>query len=132
MRESSLFSGKGSLPSDHAMLLALLLWAAAGVNRRLAYAIGAYAVVYSFFRVGTGYHWPSDILAGLLIGFGIAALTIPLAPGLSRFFQGALRTFEAHPAPAYVVGFLLLFEFSQGFKHISLVLERSLGVHLFH
>jgi membrane-associated phospholipid phosphatase len=131
-RESSLFSGKGSLPSDHAMLLALLVWAVARVNRRLAYAIGAYAAVYSIFRVGAGYHWPSDILVGLIIGFGIAVLMRSLASRFSAFFQELVRTLEAHPAPTYIVGFLFLFEFAQGFKHIGFVLERTLGVHLFH
>lgn len=132
MRENSLFSHTGSMPSDHAILLALLIWAAAGVHRRLGYAVAAYTAVYAIFRVGAGYHWPSDILMGFLLGLGILILTRPFEPEISTRFQAAVRTFETHPAPAYVVSFLFLFEFAQGFKHIRFVIERVAGAHLFH
>lgn len=132
LRESSHFSGNGSLPSDHALLLALLIWAAYGVSRRLGYAVGAYAAVYAIFRIGTGYHWPTDILAGFLLGFGIVALTRPFRQRLAFVFETGLRKFEAHPVFAYIAGFLFLFEFTQGFKHLRFVAERGLNVRLFH
>jgi membrane-associated phospholipid phosphatase len=132
IRESNHFTGRGSLPSDHAMLLALLIWAAAGVHRRLGYAAAAYAAVYALFRIGAGYHWPTDVLAGFLLGFGIMVLMGRLEPRLAAFFHDALRALEARPAPFYMLGFLFLFEFAQGFKHIRFVVERASGVQLFH
>jgi membrane-associated phospholipid phosphatase len=132
LRESNLFLGKGSMPSDHALLFALLIWAACGVHRRLGYAVGAYAAVYFVFRVGAGYHWPTDILAGGLLGFGLVVLMKPLGFRFSNYIQSAIKTLEAHQALTSVVGFLFLFEFAQGFKHIRFVAERALNLHLFH
>jgi len=67
-----------SFPSDHAaalFALAFSFWFSGA--KKLALGVFAYALVISFFRVATGIHWPSDILAGIVIGL-IAAYTIDL------------------------------------------------------
>lgn len=132
IQENTSFAGRGSLPSDHAMLFALLLWAAWGVNRRLAYAIGAFFSVYALFRIGMGYHWPSDMLAGILLGAGLAALMSLLNHRLPALLQTAVTALETHPASACVISFLILFDFAQGFKHVRLIAEDVFALHLFH
>lgn len=67
-----------SFPSDHAAALfavAFSLWFSG--YKKLSGLMFVIAVVVSFFRVTTGIHWPTDILAGLVIGF-VAAYLIDL------------------------------------------------------
>jgi len=67
-----------SFPSDHASALFAVvgaLWLTG--NKRLALLWLIIAVVVCFFRMATGIHWMSDIVAGLIIGL-IAAWLIDL------------------------------------------------------
>lgn len=67
-----------SFPSDHAAALFAVgfsFWFSG--FRRMAFLVLGLAVVISFFRVATAIHWPSDILAGAVIGL-IAAYLIQL------------------------------------------------------
>lgn len=67
-----------SFPSDHAAALfsvAAILWFTG--NKRLAIVWFAIALVISFFRISTGIHWPSDIVAGAAIGI-VAAWLVDL------------------------------------------------------
>lgn len=73
-----------SFPSGHAMLAALVYLTLAAVWTRTeprlwvkVYAVGFAAVVAGLVgvsRVYLGLHWPSDILAGWMVGLGWAAL----------------------------------------------------------
>jgi undecaprenyl-diphosphatase len=48
----------------------------------------AVAILVSYSRIYTGVHWPSDVLAGMLVGAAIAALAYLL---FKRFHREAAR-----------------------------------------
>ncbi|MFH1177850.1 MAG: phosphatase PAP2 family protein [Acidobacteriota bacterium] len=81
-----------SFPSGHALASAtfypLLAW---GLLRRrrvatgVAYAIGAlFALFVGFGRLYLGVHWPSDVLAGWLLGFVQSALVVAWLKSMAR------------------------------------------------
>ena len=80
-------SGAGwfSFPSGHATMaplvfgLGVLIWSAPWPRRtRLALLVlaGGLSLLIAFSRVYLGAHWPSDVLAGLLMGSGWAAIWV--------------------------------------------------------
>jgi membrane-associated phospholipid phosphatase len=77
-----------SMPSGHAALLAALatlawLWPAASHRRRLGLGtvLTLLALAGAAARIAVGAHWPSDLLVGLAVGAGLAALTVGTARG---------------------------------------------------
>ncbi|MDP3947466.1 MAG: phosphatase PAP2 family protein [bacterium] len=63
-----------SFPSGHAVFfftLAAMFWL---FNRRIGYGFGLLALVIGIARVMAGTHWPSDIVAGALIGIFAATV----------------------------------------------------------
>jgi len=64
-----------SFPSDHAAaLFAVAMSFYFSGYKKMAILMLAIALVVSFFRVATGIHWPTDILAGATIGIFAAYL----------------------------------------------------------
>jgi undecaprenyl-diphosphatase len=73
-----------SFPSNHAsnsMVVALLV---AIFWRRWGWLAFGPAMVVAYSRVYVGSHWPSDVLAGIFLGLGVAFLTFSLAEYLWR------------------------------------------------
>jgi len=71
-----------SFPSDHAAALfavAFSIWFCG--YKKLATLVFVIAGVISLYRIGAGIHFPSDIIAGIIIGLG-AALIIKLLDAL--------------------------------------------------
>lgn len=71
-----------SFPSDHAAALfavAFSIWFSG--SKKLAILVFILAIIISFYRVATGIHFPSDIIAGIVIGL-VAALLIRLLDGI--------------------------------------------------
>jgi len=105
-----------SFPSDHAILffcLAASLWI---VSRRM----GILAICHTLFvicipRIYMGYHYPSDIVAGALLGIGVA-----LVGKYARVRKGATHPaflwLERHPASFYAFAFLWMFEVAELFR----------------
>lgn len=119
--------GWSSFPSDHATMffcMATILWM---VSKRLGILAACHALlVVTLPRIYAGIHYPTDILAGALLGYGVASL--------ARF--ASLRKCVAHPvqylvehypAFAYTCFFLLSFEFAETF---GTVLNMSYSWHL--
>ena len=78
-------SGAGwfSFPSGHATMaplvfgLGVLIWSAPwsrGLRIALLLAAAVFSLLIALSRVYLGVHWPSDVLAGLLLGAGWAAM----------------------------------------------------------
>ncbi|MGA3199204.1 MAG: phosphatase PAP2 family protein [Halobacteriota archaeon] len=113
-----------SFPSDHAVVvfcLAAGLWT---VSRRLGALAISYAFLISLPRIYLGYHYPTDILAGALLGIGVASLSriTTLRRTLARIILDPLD-----PRPAYLYSFLFLWTFEIGDMFNSLMQFVLLG-----
>ncbi len=118
-----------SFPSDHATLFVGLAVAVLFVSRRL----GLLALAYSIFficlpRIYIGLHYPSDILAGALIGTGTVLLSnmVPVTKNVAH----RLLNFESQmPGFFYMASFVLtaeLVELLLTFRKVSAVVVHGM------
>jgi undecaprenyl-diphosphatase len=113
--EGSMLETWSSFPSDHAVVffcLAAAIWFA---SRRLGVVAALYAlIVISLPRIYTGVHYPTDVVAGAVLGWCIAcfskvrSLRIHLA-------RPVLRWMEKQPGAFYGLLFLATFELAELF-----------------
>jgi undecaprenyl-diphosphatase len=112
-----------SFPSDHAVLffaLALPLWTR---SRALGLAAMAWTLlVICLPRLYLGYHWPSDVIAGAVVGLALMLALRPLiaATGLP---DRVLRLEAAYPAAFYAAFCLVTLELAVMFydlRHFAL------------
>ena len=113
----------GSFPSDHAALLAALPLAFGRWNRRLGLAWAAAAVILIAVRVGVGFHYPSDMLAGAALGLvfgGGAMLLHDRSAAIHRITLGVASGFERmpHAIGLYALLALVGLEFAMHFAHV--------------
>lgn len=74
-----------SFPSGHATTsFACAATLARFVSRRVAVAFFALAALIAFSRVYVGAHYPSDVVAGALLGLALARALLPLLGALRR------------------------------------------------
>lgn len=89
-----------SFPSNHASNTAAAASVTALFYRRRGWLafLPAFAVGYS--RVYTGVHWPSDVLAGICLGMGVAIFALVLSETLWRWLTPRLspRLAAEHPS----------------------------------
>lgn len=102
--------GWSSFPSDHAVLFFALATGIALISRPLGIAMLIYAaLVDALPRIYLGIHYPSDIIAGALLGILLARVAAtervrrPLA-------ERVLKWMDASPGLAYAAMFLCSFE----------------------
>lgn len=113
----------GAFPSDHAALLAALPIAFRYWSRRLFLVWAALAVVLSLVRIAVGFHYPSDMLAGLAIGAVCVAAAMAIYDHslLARRTTGMVANAFAHPRHALVLYPILALvgvEFAMHFAHV--------------
>jgi undecaprenyl-diphosphatase len=94
-----------SFPSDHAVLFAALAMGLTFISRR----VGIVALIYVLLAIGLprvylGYHYPSDVLVGMLLGMVVGYLfnSGTLRESLSRVAERSEKT-----SPALFYGVLL-------------------------
>lgn len=123
-----------SFPSDHAVLLGalpvgLLFW-----NRPLAWGWMALSVLLVLTRIAVGFHYPADMLAGLLMGVGIASVAMCTYSRGGRLERSSLflaRAFRLESSPycffLYLFLALAAVEFAMHFQHVLGLLYQIRG-----
>jgi undecaprenyl-diphosphatase len=113
--------GWSSFPSDHAALFFALGTAFFFVSR----TIGILALLHAFFmvclpRVYLGFHYPSDIVVGAVIGVASAWVSQRLAVW-SAAPRAAIEWTDAHPQMSYALLFFVTFQIAIGFDSVRQV-----------
>ncbi len=109
----------GSFPSDHAAAFAIFTVVAFRLDRRLGIGFFAFAILGNAMRVANGYHWPSDVIGGTLLGMIVAAVVLTFEPILRSSLERARRQFMQHRAISYTLSFLVIDQYAHGFGNIS-------------
>jgi PAP2 superfamily len=98
---SDVLEGWSSFPSDHAAFFFALSVVFFFICRRAGvFAIAYSALVVCLPRAYLGIHYPTDLIAGALLGIGVACLT-RIAPLRQAVARPVLCYFEANPAVSY-------------------------------
>ena len=121
-----------SFPSDHAVLA----FALAASLFRLSPGIGLWAAFHATAficlpRLYFGYHHPSDLIGGALIGMALA-LAASRWPRRHALTAKLVQTERERPGMFYTAGFVVLFEFTEmfdSFRALARVVYR--GLHQF-
>jgi membrane-associated phospholipid phosphatase len=93
-----------SFPSDHAAIyfaLATLSASQSRIGGTVAYVL---ASLSAFARVYVGYHWPSDILGGAIVGITLVLVARVFLP--NRFISWIVSREQWRPAVFYCAAFL--------------------------
>jgi undecaprenyl-diphosphatase len=109
-------TGFGAFPSDHA---ALFFAVAAGLfawSWRLGLAGLLVAGALSLARIAVGFHYPSDMVAGALLGGALGGLAAGQAQRAAVLLDGVVALFRRRPALMYPVLFVVALDFTQHFR----------------
>ncbi len=118
--------GWSAFPSDHAVLFVALAVMILFLSRPLGSVALLYVgAVICLPRIYLGIHWPTDILAGALIGVGFAYLTrMPALRVLADRWTSKL--YRDRPGPFFALLFLLSYQVATLFREVRLVLMVAL------
>jgi undecaprenyl-diphosphatase len=127
----STFSLHGSFPSNHAIMFTVVITGILSIHMwagLLAVAIGLY---YSALRVGVGFHWPSDVMAGAFLGAAVTVFLLFIKSYLLKILDFVLQ-FERCPVITYPMGFLMLLDLSQKLSTLFYLVSLVLGAISLH
>jgi len=99
-----------SFPSDHAVLFFTLATGIFFISRIIGILVTAYILlIICFPRVYCGLHYPTDIIAGALIGIGVGWLVIKTK--VNKYItQPAMLWLKKEPGSFYACFFLLTYQ----------------------
>lgn len=108
--------GWSSFPSDHAILFFTLATGLFFVSRKVGvFALGYTAIFICFPRLYCGFHYPTDIIAGALIGISFGLLGNLHRVG-SRISQSILLWERSNPSLFYSLFFLMTYQIADMFQ----------------
>jgi undecaprenyl-diphosphatase len=114
-----------SFPSDHGAMWFAFVYGLWRLSRPVGIVAAAYSIVWiCVVRVYLGLHYPSDLVAGGLIGLICGYLTPRM--GGDRLASYALTYEESHPQAFYALAFLATFEIAEMFDDVRLFMHGSL------
>ncbi|RMD62383.1 phosphatase PAP2 family protein [Candidatus Parcubacteria bacterium] len=112
---------QGSFPSDHAVVFGMMIVLMARIRTAFAVVALLVSTALLLLRVGLGFHWPSDVIAGL--GLGMGTTWLMTSPRSMRVMSGVHRRvldFESmRPRIFYLVALVFLIDLSQKFAILS-------------
>jgi undecaprenyl-diphosphatase len=123
---------QGSFPSDHAAMFAVIVVGLFSVNRFFGFVGLVAALCFSILRVGVGFHWPTDMLAGATIGTLAALGALATQERIAVWIEPCLLWLEDHAALTYPVLFLVILDFTQKFSGLFGLIKFLIGVKLEH
>ncbi|MFL9911936.1 phosphatase PAP2 family protein [Paraburkholderia sp. RL17-337-BIB-A] len=120
-----------SFPSDHAMMWAAVAMGIFLVSRWLGVlALLQCAFLICLPRVYLGLHYPSDVLAGMILGVGVTC-AVTRKPVMERFAPPVVRFIDKFPSVSYACMFVALFELATTFDEPR-QLAQSIFKHVLH
>lgn len=91
-----------SFPSDHTAAAFAIAFAVFAFSRRAGALFLAAAILIGLSRIALGMHYPSDVLAGMLVGLGAAMLvTRPGRPWITRLVAAVSRVSDPLLRPVW-------------------------------
>lgn len=128
-------STQGSFPSDHAVMWFVMATGLLWLNRFVGITALMFGVIMSITRIGTGFHWASDIICGAALGILVTISAFWLLSKvkiLEHLVNRLVGVFDSYPVIAYVLGFLIVMDFSRKFSGLFGLLATLLGKSISH
>jgi undecaprenyl-diphosphatase len=130
--EETKFDGWSSFPSDHAVLFFALSTGLLFVSRKAgAFALAYTALFIAFPRIYLGLHYPTDIIAGAVIGMTISLLgNIYLVR--SKSLKSITNWSFSRPDFFYPVFFILTYQIADLFSGVRSIISTGYKLINFH